>query len=83
MNILGVWSEDLYIKTISHDEIVPIPISKYLENFNVTRKIKKSSRRPKWLKENGKHYIYYHGHNGSSGMLNEYNSVSFVNPSCS
>ena len=64
-----MWSEDLYIKTISHDEIVPIPISKYLENFNVTRKIKKSSRRPKWLKENGKHYIYYHGNNGSSGMF--------------
>ena len=81
-----MWSEDLYIKTISHDEIVPLPIAKYLENFNVTRKIKKSSRRPKWLKENGKHYIYYHGTNGSRGMFNEYNSVlSFVNTynSCS
>ena len=71
-----MWSEDLYIKTISHDEIVPLPIAKYLENFNVSRNIEDSRRRPKWLKENGKHYIYYHGTNGSRGMFNEYNSVS-------
>ena len=77
---LGVWSEDLFIKTISHDEIIPLPIAKYLENFNVSRNIEDSRRRPKWLKENGKHYIYYHGTNGSRGIFNEYNSVlSFVN----
>ena len=59
----------MYIMTIFHDEIVPLPLSKFRETFNNTnRNIEKShmhSERPKWAKENGKHYIYFHGRSAS------------------
>ena len=56
----------MYIKTIYHDEIVPLPLSKFLKAFNANRNTEKSpSERPKWAIENGKHYIYFHGRSGS------------------
>ena len=64
--ILGVWSKDLYIRAIYHDEIIPFTISNFLDTFIVNRNIGKYPReRPKWAKENGKHYIYFHGRSGS------------------
>ena len=61
----------MYIKTMSHDEIVPLPLSNFLDTFNANRNLEKSpSERPKWLKENGKHYIYFNGLSGSGkGLL--------------
>ena len=45
----------MYIMTIFHDEIVPLPLSKFRETFNNTnRNIEKShmhSERPKWAKQ--------------------------------
>ena len=56
----------MYIMTIFHDEIVPLPLSKFLETLNANRNIEKSPReRPKWAKENGNHYIYFHGRSGN------------------
>ena len=57
----------MYIMTIFHDEIVPLPLSKFRETFNNTNRImeKSHSKRTKWAKENGKHYIYFHGRSGS------------------
>ena len=55
----------MYIKTIYHYEIFPLPLSKFLKTFYANRNTEISGERPKWAKENGKHYIYFLGRSGS------------------